>query len=240
MSTQDMVTVSNNNSHKKVIITHGHHILCAHQFLSFFILVHFDIFIFNAGRSKKDSFDRINSSFIKTSQRWMIQIKMMGFSFRLGSIPSFPTDQGYHQQISFLMPVCKKDLIYSISFLVPSTCLSTSLTANHDYFYSQYYQYFLFKPASSLSLTQPLADFEAEYIRLKRRQRIYPLNHHLPQISDLSIVSCPSRTLLLFLKNIYLFRDTDVWNSLMDSVGEGEGGKIWENGIETCTRSCMK
>ena len=26
----------------------------------------------------------------------------------------------------------------------------------------------------------------------------------------------------------------------MDSVGEGEGGKIWENGIETCTISCMK
>ena len=26
----------------------------------------------------------------------------------------------------------------------------------------------------------------------------------------------------------------------MDSVGEGEGGKIWENGIETCIRSCMK
>ena len=26
----------------------------------------------------------------------------------------------------------------------------------------------------------------------------------------------------------------------MDSVGEGEGGKIWENGIETCTLSCMK
>ena len=24
----------------------------------------------------------------------------------------------------------------------------------------------------------------------------------------------------------------------MDSVGEGEGGKIWENGIETCI--CMK
>ena len=35
-------------------------------------------------------------------------------------------------------------------------------------------------------------------------------------------------------------RDTDVWNSLMDSVGEGEGGKIWENGIETCIISCMK
>ena len=26
----------------------------------------------------------------------------------------------------------------------------------------------------------------------------------------------------------------------MDSVGEGEGGKIWENGIETCEISCMK
>ena len=26
----------------------------------------------------------------------------------------------------------------------------------------------------------------------------------------------------------------------MDSVGEGEGGKIWENGIETCVISYMK
>ena len=26
----------------------------------------------------------------------------------------------------------------------------------------------------------------------------------------------------------------------MDSVGEGEGGKIWENGIETCKISCIK
>ena len=26
----------------------------------------------------------------------------------------------------------------------------------------------------------------------------------------------------------------------MDSVGEGEGGKIWENGIETCKISCRK
>ena len=25
----------------------------------------------------------------------------------------------------------------------------------------------------------------------------------------------------------------------MDSVGDGEGGKIWENGIETCKISCM-
>ena len=26
----------------------------------------------------------------------------------------------------------------------------------------------------------------------------------------------------------------------MESVGEGEGGKNWENGIETCKISCMK
>ena len=26
----------------------------------------------------------------------------------------------------------------------------------------------------------------------------------------------------------------------MDSVGEGEGGKIWENGNETCKISCRK
>ena len=26
----------------------------------------------------------------------------------------------------------------------------------------------------------------------------------------------------------------------MDSVGEGEGGKFWENDIETCKISCMK
>ena len=28
-------------------------------------------------------------------------------------------------------------------------------------------------------------------------------------------------------------RDTDVQNRLLDSVGEGEGGMIWENGNET-------
>ena len=29
-------------------------------------------------------------------------------------------------------------------------------------------------------------------------------------------------------------RDTDVKNSPLDSVGDGESGMIWENGIETC------
>ena len=35
-------------------------------------------------------------------------------------------------------------------------------------------------------------------------------------------------------------RDTDVQNSLLDSVGEGEGGIFGENGIETCIMSYMK
>ena len=35
-------------------------------------------------------------------------------------------------------------------------------------------------------------------------------------------------------------RDTDVQNSLLDSVGEGRGGMIWENGIETCKLSHVK
>ena len=30
-------------------------------------------------------------------------------------------------------------------------------------------------------------------------------------------------------------RDTDVYNGLLDSEGEGEGGMIWENDILTCT-----
>ena len=37
-----------------------------------------------------------------------------------------------------------------------------------------------------------------------------------------------------------ILRDTDVQNSPLDSVGEGEGGMIWENGIETCVISYMK
>ena len=35
-------------------------------------------------------------------------------------------------------------------------------------------------------------------------------------------------------------RDTDVLNSLLDSVGEGEGRMIWENGTETCKLSYVK
>ena len=35
-------------------------------------------------------------------------------------------------------------------------------------------------------------------------------------------------------------RDTDVKNRLLDSVGEGEGGMIWENSIEACILPYVK
>ena len=33
-------------------------------------------------------------------------------------------------------------------------------------------------------------------------------------------------------------KDADVYNGLLDSEGEGEGGMIWVNDIETCILSC--
>ena len=44
------------------------------------------------------------------------------------------------------------------------------------------------------------------------------------------------------LRGIFPTQDLNpgLLHSLMDSVGEGEGGKIWENGIETCKISRMK
>ena len=35
-------------------------------------------------------------------------------------------------------------------------------------------------------------------------------------------------------------RDTDVQNRLLDSIGEGEGGMISENSVETCVLSRVK
>ena len=40
----------------------------------------------------------------------------------------------------------------------------------------------------------------------------------------------------LYVRRLY----TDVKNRLLDSVGEGEGGMIWENSIETYILSYMK
>ena len=34
-------------------------------------------------------------------------------------------------------------------------------------------------------------------------------------------------------------KDTAVYNGLLDSEGEGEGGMIWENGIPTCILPCQ-
>ena len=34
--------------------------------------------------------------------------------------------------------------------------------------------------------------------------------------------------------------DMDIKNRLLESVGEGKGGMIWENGIETCIISYVK
>ena len=35
-------------------------------------------------------------------------------------------------------------------------------------------------------------------------------------------------------------RDTDVKNRLLDYVGEGKGGMMWDDGIETCMLPYIK
>ena len=37
-----------------------------------------------------------------------------------------------------------------------------------------------------------------------------------------------------------IFHGAENMSSTLDSEGEGEGGMIWENGIETCILSCKK
>ena len=54
--------------------------------------------------------------------------------------------------------------------------------------------------------------------------------------SHLFLISSASVRSITFLSK----RDTDVQNSLLDSVGEGDGGMISENGIETCIISYKK
>ena len=47
----------------------------------------------------------------------------------------------------------------------------------------------------------------------------------------------PWTTYMMLIESCNL-KDTDVYNGLLDSEGEGEGGMIWENGILTCILSC--
>ena len=55
--------------------------------------------------------------------------------------------------------------------------------------------------------------------------------HHL--LKRLSLIHC------IFLPPLSKIRCPYV-HGFISAVGEGEGGKIWENGIETCKISCMK
>ena len=51
---------------------------------------------------------------------------------------------------------------------------------------------------------------------------------------------CSHETKRHLLLGRKVMTNRDSMNSLLDSVGEGEGGMIWENGIETCIISYMK
>ena len=53
----------------------------------------------------------------------------------------------------------------------------------------------------------------------------------------------PERLPLPSLKWLYMQdsnRDTDIKNRFLDSVGEGEGGMVWENRLETCMLPYVK
>ena len=54
----------------------------------------------------------------------------------------------------------------------------------------------------------------------------------------LHTVFLASHPLIVGLRSLHVVKK--VQNSLLDSVGEGEGGMIWENGIEICIISYMK
>ena len=47
-------------------------------------------------------------------------------------------------------------------------------------------------------------------------------------------------TVLVFFFLAYFTLYNRLQFHLLDSVGEGEGGMIWENGIETCILSYVK
>ena len=71
-----------------------------------------------------------------------------------------------------------------------------------------------------------MEEFYEKYFSQKTAQ-LYRVRKKVVQVRD-------KEEELVCSNNDLTIRDTDVQNSLMDSVGEGEGGKIWENGNETC------
>ena len=96
------------------------------------------------------------------------------------------------------------------------------------------------------NITQPLYSFQNTFESvLMRWMKLEPIIQ--------SEVSQKEKEQYSMLMNIYgiqkdgndnpvceTARDTDLQNSLLDSVGEGEGGMIWKNGIETCKLSYVK
>ena len=74
------------------------------------------------------------------------------------------------------------------------------------------------------------------------------LRTHTPQLKNWCVameISCATtktgcRKINNFLKKFYFlaYFTLYVYNGLLDSEGEGEGGMIWENGILTCILSC--
>ena len=72
-----------------------------------------------------------------------------------------------------------------------------------------------------------------EYFCIHAQQRHW--RHYSHQIVTVAVSGgdmLGDLSLFLFMKNLPFKVHT--CNSLLDSVGEGEGGMIWENGIETC------
>ena len=62
--------------------------------------------------------------------------------------------------------------------------------------------------------------------------------NHLRYADDTTLMAESKEELKSLLMKVK--EESEKVGLIMDSVGEGEGGEIWENGIETCIISCMK
>ena len=59
-------------------------------------------------------------------------------------------------------------------------------------------------------------------------------------VIGLKCIEISFRKMVLMILHAGCKGDTDVKSKLLDSVGEGEVGMIWENSTETCTLSYVK